>query len=66
MYSAAYQAAVPQTVYAPKIDRKTIYQEIEELRETARQQMDIIQQLIAEMKELKDKMNEKVNSQINV
>jgi hypothetical protein len=57
MYSAAYQAVIPKTVYAPKIDKKTIYQEIEELRETVQQQMDIIQQLVAEMKELKNKIN---------
>jgi len=57
MYSAAYQAAIPQTVYAPVIAQKTIYQEIEELRSTVRQQSDVIKQLVAEMKEIKDKMN---------
>lgn len=57
MYSPAYQAAIPQTVYAPVVAQKTIYQEIEELRTTVRQQADIIQQLVAEMKEIKDKMN---------
>jgi len=57
MYSAAYQASIPCTVHAPIIDKKTIYQEIEELRTTVRQQADIIQQLVAEMKEIKDKMN---------
>jgi hypothetical protein len=57
MYSAAYQAAIPQTVYAPVVVQKTIYQEIEELRSTVRQQSDVIKQLVAEMKEIKEKMN---------
>ena len=57
MYAAAYQAAIPQTVYAPTIAQNTIYQEIEELRTTVRQQSDVIKQLVAEMKEIKDKIN---------
>ena len=57
MYSPAYQASIPQTTYAPPIHHKTIYQEIEELRETVRQQKDMIHQLQAEIKEIKDTMN---------
>ena len=57
MYSPAYQAPIPQTVHAPVIVQKTIYQEIEELRCTVRQQSDVIKQLVEEMKEIKDKIN---------
>jgi hypothetical protein len=56
MYSPAYQAPIPQTVHAPVVAQKTIYQEIEELRSTVRQQSDVIRQLVEEMKEIKDKM----------
>ena len=62
MYQSAYQpviyqATVPPTVHAPVSNSKAIYQEIDELREKARQHDELIQKLMTEIKEIKEQLN---------
>jgi hypothetical protein len=62
MYQSAYQpvmyqVSVPPTVHAPIIDNKTIHEEIEELREKARQHTELIHKLMTEINEIKEQLN---------